>query len=57
MGLVKPALTGFVRISGNPEADFKEIEPLLKYGWFHLKLYSHFQDLNRFFVDFRRGLN
>ena len=46
MGLVKPALTGFVRISGNPEADFKEIEPLLKYGWFHLKLYSHFQDLS-----------
>ena len=24
-------------------AEFKEIEPRLKYGWFHLKLYSMFQ--------------
>ena len=32
---------------GNPEAEFKEFEPRLKYGWFHLKLYSMFQDLSR----------
>ena len=36
-----------------PEAEFKEFEPKLKietrliYGWFHLKLYSMFQDLSR----------
>ena len=36
-----------------PEAEFKEFErrfkfkPRLKYGWFHLKLYQMFQDLNR----------
>ena len=24
-------------------AEFKEIEPRLKHGWFHLKLYSMFQ--------------
>ena len=36
-----------------PEAEFKEFErrlkfkPRLKYGWFHLKLYSMFQDLSR----------
>jgi len=35
------------------EAEFKEFEPrlifdtLFKYGWFHLKLYSMFQDLSR----------
>ena len=35
------------------EAEFKEFEPLLKfkpllkYGWFHLKSYSMFQDLSR----------
>ena len=35
------------------EAEFKEFEPLLKfkprlkYGWFHLNLYSIFQDLSR----------
>ena len=35
------------------EAEFKEAEPRLKfkprlkYGWFHLKLYSIFQDLSR----------
>ena len=34
-------------------AEFKEFErrfefkPRLKYGWFHLKLYQMFQDLNR----------
>ena len=36
-----------------PEAEFKEFDPWLKfkprlkYGWFHLKLYSIFQDLSR----------
>ena len=36
-----------------PEAEFKEFElrfkfnPRFKYGWFHLKLYQMFQDLNR----------
>ena len=36
-----------------PEAEFKEFDPRLKfkprlkYGWFHLKLYSIFQDLSR----------
>ena len=29
------------------EAEFKEFKPRLKYGWFHLKLYSMFQDLSR----------
>ena len=35
------------------EAEFKEFEPQLKfgtrlkYGWFHFKLYSMFQDLSR----------
>ena len=35
------------------EVEFKEFEPWLKfkprlkYGWFHLKLYSIFQDLSR----------
>ena len=27
-----------------PEAEFKEFEPRLKFGWFQLKLYSIFQD-------------
>ena len=30
-----------------PEAEFKEFEPWLKYGWFRLKLYLMFQDLSR----------
>ena len=30
-----------------PEAEFKEFEQQLKYGWFHLKLYSIFQDLSQ----------
>ncbi len=36
-----------------PEAEFKEFEPRikykpqLKYGWFHLNLYWIFQDLSR----------
>ena len=29
------------------EAEFKELELRLKYGSFHLKLYSNFQDLSR----------
>ena len=39
-----------------PEAEFKEIEPPLefkpglKYGWFHLKLYS-IQDLSRHLIE------
>ena len=52
------------------EAEFKEFErrlkfkpPRLKYGWFHLKLYSMFQYLSRrsiktrFLADLRRGSN
>ena len=52
-----------------PEAEFKEFEPRLKfkqrlkYGWFHWKSYSLFQDLSRrpietgFLADLRRGSN
>ena len=29
------------------EAEFKEFESWLKYGWFHLKMYLMFQDLSR----------
>ena len=29
-----------------PEAEFIEFERRLRYGWFHLKLYSVFQDLS-----------
>ena len=42
----------YILFSLKPEAEFKEFEPLLKfkprlkYGWFHLKLYSIFQDLS-----------
>ena len=51
------------------EAEFKEFEPRLKFkprfkhGWFHLKLYSIFQNLSRrsieagFLADLSRGLN
>ena len=51
------------------EAEVKEFErqlkfkPRLKYGWFHLKLYSMFQNLRRrsietgFKLDLRRGSN
>ena len=35
----------------NPEAEFKEFEPRLKYGCFHLKLYSVFQDLSRHSIE------
>jgi len=44
-------------------AEFKEFErrfkfkPRFKYGWFHLKLYQMFQDLNRVLADLNRGLN
>ena len=40
-------------VFNSSEAEFKEIEQWLKfetrlkYGWFHLKLYSMFQDLSR----------
>ena len=30
-----------------PVAEFKEFERRFKYGWFHLKLYQMFQDLNQ----------
>ena len=46
-----------------PEAEFIEFKPRikfempLKYGLFRLKLYSMFQDLNRFLVDLRRDSN
>ena len=33
------------------EAEFEEFEPRLKYGWFYLKLYLIFQDLNRRSVE------
>ena len=41
------------------EAEFKEFEPRLKFGWFHLKLYSMFQDLSRRSIEtgLRRGSN
>ena len=41
-----------------PVAEFKEFErrfkfkPRLKYGWFHIKLYRMFQNLNRVLADF-----
>ena len=34
-----------------PEAEFKEFESRLKYGWFHLKLYSIFQDLSQCSIE------
>ena len=34
-----------------PEAKFKQFEMRLKYGWFHLKLYSIFQDLSRLLIE------
>ena len=34
-------------LTQHPEAEFKEFEPRLKFGWFHLKLNSIFQDLSR----------
>ena len=35
-----------VESANKNKAGFKEFEPPLKYGWFHLKLYSMFQDLS-----------
>ena len=29
------------------EAEFKEFEPRLKYGWFHLKSYPFFKNLSQ----------
>ena len=34
-------------IKNIPEAELKKFKPWLKYGWFHSKLYSIFQDLSR----------
>ena len=34
-----------------PEAEFKEFESQLKYGCFHLKFYSIFQDLSRRLIE------
>ena len=40
----------------NSETEFKEFErrfkfkPRFKYGWFHLKLYQMFKDLNRHLI-------
>ena len=53
-----PCTNAFIEISLNrSEAEFKEFEPRLKfkpplkYGWFHLKLYSIFQDLSRRLIE------
>ena len=35
------------RLPPLPEAEFKEFEPRLNYGWFQLKLYLIIQDLSR----------
>ena len=48
--------------NGCTEAEFKEFEPRLKYGWFHLILYlfSRFKpafNCNRFLADLSRGSN
>ena len=43
----------YIFVAEQPEAEFKEFRPRLKfklrlkYGWFHLELYSIFQDLSR----------
>ena len=34
-----------------PVAEFKEFEPRLNFGWFHLKLFSIFQDLSRRLIE------
>jgi len=59
-------------ISGNGRKSFSfdnfrrkeaEFKPRLKYGWFHFRLYSNFQDLSQrsietgFLGDLRRGLS
>ena len=35
------------KLSNEPEAEFNELEPRLKYGLFHLELHLMFQDLSR----------
>ena len=48
----KRNITNEMNWKHSPEAEFKEFEPWfnfetqLKYGWFHLKLCSMFQDLS-----------
>ena len=51
---IKPfELVAIPFINKRPVAEFKEFErrfkfkPRFKYGWFHLKLYQMFQDLNQ----------
>jgi len=47
----------FIMITLRHEAKFKGFEPRLKfekqlkYGWFHLKLFSMFQDLSRHSIE------
>ena len=49
---------------GFTEAEIKEFETRMKYDWFHLNLYSIFQDISRrsiktawLLADLRRGSN
>ena len=35
------------KLSNEPGAEFKELEPRIKYGLFHLELHLMFQDLSR----------
>ena len=44
-GLMSKFHTSFNQFNRS-EAEFKEFKPRLKYGWFHLKLYSIFQELS-----------
>ena len=45
---IKPfELVAIPFINKRPVAEFKEFERRFKYGWFHLKLYQMFQDLNQ----------
>ena len=37
----------FISLNKLSEAEFKEFEPRLNYGWFPVKLYLMFQDLSR----------
>ena len=37
----------FISLNKLSEAEFKEFEPQLNYGWFPVKLYLMFQDLSR----------
>ena len=38
------------------EAEFKKFDTRLKYGWFHLKLYSMFQDLSQCSIETGFGM-